>query len=189
VFDDLGSQGGPLMSLADYRKFYKPYQREIIKRIKTYLRPEAKIILKSCGSIYQFIPDFIEIGVDVLSPVQPLAQNMDPWRLKREFGKDLSFLGGLDLQRLLSFGSVDQIEHGVRILMKEYAQGGGYVFGASYIIPCNVSPDKIVSMFDAAYKYGEYPISRDIEEISFVEYIDGLNLSDTLSGPLQAPMM
>jgi uroporphyrinogen decarboxylase len=178
VFDDLGSQAGPLMSLADYRESYKPYQAEIIKHIRTYLRPEAKIILKSCGSIFQFIPDLIEIGVDVLSPVQPLARSMEPWRLKREFGKDLSFLGGFDLQRLLPFGSVDQIRRGVRILTNEFAKGGGYVFGASYIIQCNIPPDKIVAMFDAAYEYGEYPISEEAEEISFVDYIEGL---ETLS--------
>ena len=180
VYDDLGSQSGPLMSLADYRKFYKPYQEEIIKRIKTYLRPEAKIILKSCGSIFQFIPDLIEIGVDVLSPVQPLAKNMEPWRLKKEFGKDLSFLGGFDLQRLLPFGSVDQIMKGVRILNNEFAKGGGYIFGASYIIQCNIPPDKIVAMFDTAYEFGEYPILEDLKETSFVDYIGDLDLTINL---------
>ncbi len=186
VFDDLGSQTGPLMSLADYRKFYKPYQSEIIKRIKTYLRPAAKIILKSSGSIYQFIPDLIEIGVDVLSPVQPLARNMEPWRLKKEFGKDLSFLGGFDLQRLLPSGSVDQIRKGVKILIDEFSKGGGYIFGASYILQCNLPPDKIAAMFDAAYEYGKYAFSEDFEAISFVDYIDGLDLSNPLPDSWQA---
>jgi len=179
VYDDLGSQAGPLLSLADYRRFYKPYQGEIVRRVKTYLRPTAKIILKSCGSIYQFIPDLIEIGVDVLSPVQPLARKMEPWRLKKEFGKDLSFLGGFDLQRLLPFGSVDQIIKGVKILMNEFAKGGGYIFGASYIIQCNILPDKITAMFDAAFTYGRYPLLTDFENNCFVEFINQLDYSNT----------
>jgi uroporphyrinogen decarboxylase len=164
------------MSLADYREFYKPYQAETIKHIRKYLRPETKIILKSGGSINHFIPDLIEIGVDVLSPLQPLAKNMEPWRLKKEYGNDVSFLGGFDIQSLLPFGNAEDIRKGVKLLIDEYAKGGGYIFSASFIIQCNTPPENIVAMFDAAYKYGTYPIADHKDSITFVDFIRGLDL-------------
>jgi uroporphyrinogen decarboxylase len=176
VFDDLGNQTGPLMSLADYREFYKPYQAETIRHIRKYLRPEAKIILHSCGSVYDFIPEFIEIGIQVLNPVQPLAKNMEPWRLKGEYGKDLAFLGGFDVQKLLPLGTVDAIRRGVRVLLHEYARGGGFVFGASQIIQCNTPPENIAAMFDAAIEFGTYPIQDPGAGRDFVGYVDGLNI-------------
>lgn len=176
VFDDLGNQTGPLMSMNDYREFYKPYQVETIKHIRKYLRPEAKIILHSCGSVYHFIPEFIEIGIEVLNPVQPLAKNMEPWRLKKEFGRDMAFLGGFDVQKLLPLGNVEDIRKGVEILIDEYAQDGGFIFGASQIIQCNTSPENITAMFDAAYEYGSYPVRKSKERESYIEYIDGLNV-------------
>ena len=176
VFDDLGNQTGPLMSMDDYREFYKPYQAETINHIRKYIRPEAKIILHSCGSVYHFIPEFIEIGVDVLNPIQPLARNMEPWRLKKEFGRDMAFLGGFDVQKLLPLGNIEEIRKGVEILIGEYAQGGGFVFGASQIIQCNTPPENITAMFDAAYEYGSYPVRKSKEKKSYIEYIDGLNM-------------
>jgi uroporphyrinogen decarboxylase len=178
VFDDLGNQTGPLMSMDDYREFYKPYQAETIKHIRKYLRPEAKIILHSCGSVYHFIPEFIEIGIDVLNPVQPLAKNMEPWRLKKEFGRDMAFLGGFDVQKLLPLGNVENIRKGVEVLIGEYAQGGGFVFGASQIIQCNTPAENIASMFDAAYEYGKYPVQKTEKGTDFIGYINKLNLEE-----------
>ncbi len=176
VFDDLGNQMGPLMSLVDYREFYKPYQAETIRHIRKYLRPEAKIILHSCGSVYHFIPEFIEIGVDVLNPVQPMARNMEPWRLKKEFGKDIAFLGGFDVQKLLPLACTDDIRAGARILLHEYGQGGGFIFGASQIIQCNTPPENIAAMFDSAHEFGTYPLQKPDATTDFVLYTDSLGL-------------
>lgn len=176
VFDDLGNQTGPLMSPADYREFYKPYQAETIRHIKKYLRPGAKIILHSCGSVYNFVPEFIEIGVDVLNPVQPLARNMEPWRLKKEFGIDLAFLGGFDVQKLLPLGTIEDIREGVKVLIGEYAEGGGFIFGASQIIQCNTPPENITAMFDAACEYGAYPVQKPEKKTDYLGYIEGLNI-------------
>lgn len=178
VFDDLGNQQGPLMSLKDYREFYRPYQSRIIQHIRQYLRPDAKIILHSCGSVYYFIPEFIEIGIDCLNPVQPLARNMEPWRLKREFGKDMAFLGGFDVQKLLPLGTPDEIKEGARFLIDEYAKDGGFVFGASQIVQCNTPPENVTAMFDAAYEYGEYPIKPSKSETDYVSYIKGIKLEE-----------
>jgi uroporphyrinogen decarboxylase len=176
VFDDLGNQQGQLISLKDYREFYKPYQSRIIKHIRQYLRPEAKIILHSCGSVYSFIPEFIEIGIDCLNPVQPLAKNMEPWRLKKEYGNEMAFLGGFDVQKLLPLGTPEEIRKGAKLLIEEYSGGGGFIFGASQIIQCNTPPENITAMFDAAYEYGKYPISEREEGTDYVRYINGINL-------------
>jgi uroporphyrinogen decarboxylase len=180
IYDDLGTQVSGLMSLKDYREFYKPYQAEIIKNIRQWLRPEAKIMIHSCGSIYQFIPDLIEIGVDILNPVQPLAANMEPWRLKREFGKEIVILGGHDTQLLLPNGTVEENSIGVKKLIREYAEGGGYIFAASINIQADTPANNIVASFDTAYEYGNYPLDIPINEgdddLDYVAYIKSLNL-------------
>lgn len=175
ISDDLGTQHGLLMSLSDYREFYKPYTAEIIKNIRKYLRPEAKVILHSCGSVYDAIPDLIEIGVDILHPVQPLARNMEPWRLKKEFGGELVFFGGVDIQHLLPLGTPEQISEGVRLLIQEYAPCGGFILGPTHNIEPDTPPENIVAMYDAAYDYGEYPIPEPNGQ-HYVDYIRGLKL-------------
>lgn len=176
VFDDLGNQAGPLMSLDTYREFYKPYQKRIIDHIRKYLKPEAKIILHSCGSMYKFIPDLIEIGVQAINPIQPLAANMEPWRLKKEFGKDITFLGGFDVQDLLPLGTVNEIREGVKRLISEYADGGGFVFGASQIVQCNTPPENVAAMFKAAYEFGRYPVEKINDGKDFVSFVRHLGL-------------
>jgi len=99
----------------------------------------------------------IEIGVDILNPVQPLAKNMEPWRLKKEFGKDIVFFGGLDIQQLI-YKPIEEIRTGVKELIKMYAPGGGYIAGTSHNIEPDTSPENIVAMYEAVLEYGQYPI-------------------------------
>jgi len=177
IHDDLGTQTGLFMSHADYVQFVKPYTAEIIKNIRKHLRPEAKIILHSCGSVYDAIPDLIEIGVDVLNPVQPLAKNMEPWRLKKEFGDDIPFLGGFDIQKLLPRGTIEQIREGAKKLIQEYAHGGGFIFATSHNIEPDTPPENIVAAFDAAYEYGQYPIPEQSGD-NYVDFIRKMNLQE-----------
>jgi uroporphyrinogen decarboxylase len=180
IYDDLGTQVAGLMSLEDYREFYKPYQAEIIGNIRQYLRPEAKIMIHSCGSIVQFIPDLIEIGVQILNPLQPLAKNMEPWRLKKEFGKDIALLGGHDTQLLLPNGTPEENVIGVKKILREYAPGGGYIFAASINIQADTPAENILASFDTAYEYGKYPLDipleKDANELDYVGYIQSLHL-------------
>lgn len=180
INDDLGTQTGLFMSHDDYVQFVKPYTAEIIKNIRKHLRPEAKIIIHSCGSVYEAIPDLIEIGVDVINPVQPMAKNMEPWRLKKEFGNDISFLGGFDIQQLLPRGTIDQIREGTRKLIQEYAYGGGFIFATSHNIEPDTPPENIVAAFDAAYEYGKYPIPEPSGD-NYVDFIKSLNLKERMS--------
>ena len=176
VYDDLGTQESTLMSLSDYREFYKPYQVEIIKNIRKYLRPEAKILLHSDGAIHEFLPDLIEIGVQIIDGVQPLAKNMEPWRLKKDFGDQLAFLGGFDIEQLMPLGTVSEIEEGTKRLISEYASGGGYIFAPSVIIQPETPPENIIAAFDAALKYGKYPVNKIKDGIDYISYIKGLEL-------------
>jgi uroporphyrinogen decarboxylase len=155
TFDDLGTQNGPLFSRQDYIKFIKPYEKRMIEQIKKYT--DAKIYRHCCGSIYEFIPDLIEIGVDILNPVQPLARDMDLKRLKKEFGKDIVFFGGVDIQQLL-YKPVEEVKLGVRDAIHSLGSGGGYILGPSHNIEPDTPVENVVAMYEAALEYGQYPL-------------------------------
>ncbi len=155
TYDDLGTQNGSLISHGDYVHFLRPYEKEMIAHIKKYTN--ARIYRHSCGSIYEFIPDLIEIGVDILNPVQPLAKNMEPWRLKAEFGKDLTFFGGIDTQELL-YKSSEEVRKGVREAIGIYGRGGGYILGSSHNIEPDTPIENIIVLFDEAQRFGQYPL-------------------------------
>jgi len=155
--DDMGTQQGPMVSPEAYRRLIKPAQKRVWQFIKS--RTPAFLFLHSCGSVREFIPDFIEMGLDILNPVQVAAKDMDPVVLKREFGKDLTFWGGgCDTQHVLPFGAPDDVEKEVRRRVSELAQGGGFVFNQVHNIQPHVPPENILRMFETALRYGTYPI-------------------------------
>jgi uroporphyrinogen decarboxylase len=157
VAEDLGSQDGPLISPDTYRRMIKPVQKRIWQFIKG--RTGARLFLHSCGSVRRFIPDLIELGVDILNPVQVAAAGMDPAELKREFGKDLVFWGGgCDTQRVLTFGTPDDVEREVRQRVAALAPGGGFVFNQIHNIQPGVPPENILRMFETVHSCGVYPI-------------------------------
>ena len=154
--DDLGMQNAPLIPPETYRSIFKPFHTRIFSHIKKKL-PHVHILLHSCGSIYDLIPDLIEAGVDALNPVQINAERMNPSILKREFGKDVTFWGGgVSTQTTLSFGSIDEIEDEVRRMMDIFADGGGFVFSPVHNIQADISPEKIIKVFETAKKERNY---------------------------------
>jgi uroporphyrinogen decarboxylase len=154
--EDLGTQRGPMMSLATFRRIYKPRLRRLVDNIRK--RTKARIYLHSCGSIYRFVPEIIECGIQVLNPVQVNAEGMDSVRLKREFGKDLTFWGGGCDPVVLQNGTPREIVEEVKRRIHDLAPGGGFVFGSVHNIQANVPPENIVALFDAAHEFGTYPI-------------------------------
>ncbi|NPV53058.1 MAG: methyltransferase [Firmicutes bacterium] len=148
--DDLGTQNGLYISREMYRKLIKPYQARVYEAAHK-LNPRVKVFLHSCGSIYDLIPDLIEIGVDVLNPVQTTAAKMDPATLKREFGRDIAFWGGgVDTQTVMLFGTPDEVRKQVRERLSIFAPGGGYVFNQVHNIQPGVPPENIVAAYAAA---------------------------------------
>ncbi len=157
--DDLTGQSGPLISPPLYRTMIKPYQARILAAMKA--RTRAKIFYHGCGAMQEFLPDLIEIGVDIFNPVQVSAAGMDTAGLKRKYGRNLIFWGGgCDTQRVLNLGSPDDVRAEVRRRIGDLAPGGGFVFNPVHNIQPHVPTANIVAMFDEAQSYGKYPIAR-----------------------------
>jgi len=155
--DDLGSQRAPLISPKMYRRIVKPYQAEVIAAIRAHSK--AKVFFHSCGNVYPLIADLIEIGVDVLNPVQVAAGEMgDTARLKREFGDRITFCGAIDTQTVLPFGTPEDVRAEVRRRIRDLAPGGGYILAAVHCIQPDVPPENVLAMFDEAMIAGKYPI-------------------------------
>jgi len=156
--DDMGSQNGPLISPKMYRKMIKPFHAELMTEIKR--RTKAKIFYHSDGDVYPLIGDFIEIGVDLLNPVQVSAREMgDTARLKRRFGDRLSFCGAIDTQWALPHGTTDDVRAEVRRRIRDLGPGGGYVLAAVHCIQPDVPPENISAMIEEVSVAGRYPLA------------------------------
>lgn len=145
IGNDLGSQTGLMLSPDAVRRFVLPGTKKIIDQAKSY---GLKIIYHSCGSIYDIISDLIDVGVDVIHPIQPLAKNMEPQRLKKNFGDRVSFCGGVDAQELLINGSPEEVKEKVRELKNIFPTG--LIISPSHeaILP-DVDPENIEALFEA----------------------------------------
>ena len=155
VGDDLGMQTGPQISPKMYREMIKPFHTRIYQYIKE--NSDLFVFLHSCGSIYQLLPDIIEAGVDIINPVQYMAADMDPVRLKREFGKHLTFWGGgCDTQLVLTHGTIEEIQEETKRMISIFAPGGGFVFTTVHNILREIEPEKVLAVYDTAYEHGWY---------------------------------
>lgn len=152
IGDDVASHTGMWMSPADYRRYIKPRHAEIIRFIRK--RTSAKIIHHCCAACRDILPDLIEIGVDILNPTQTSADGMDPFQLKRDFGDDITFWGGIDVIELLPFGTTDDVEREVKRHIDALAPGGGYVLSPSHIILRGTPPENVLAMYRTALEYG-----------------------------------
>jgi len=156
--DDLGSQTAPLLSPAMYRKLIKPYHAELFSAIKA--RSKARIFYHSDGNVYPLLNDLIEIGIDLLNPVQVSARDMgDTARLKREFGGRLAFCGGIDSQWVLPHGTPADVRREVRRRIKDLAPGGGYILASVHCIQPDVPVENLCAMFEEAVVAGRYPLA------------------------------
>jgi uroporphyrinogen decarboxylase len=146
LISDLGSQKGPLISLPMFRQFVAPYLREMIERIHSL---GSRVLFHSCGAIHPFIPDLIQLGVDVLDPIQPVGPLMQPERLKADFGGRLCFHGGIDMQKLLPFGTPDQVQATTRRYCELLGQSGGYILSPAHLFQPDVPPENVLAVYEA----------------------------------------
>ncbi len=147
--DDFGAQDALQISPVLYREMFKPRQKKWIEFVKA--RTNAKIFFHCDGAVEELLPDFIEIGIDILNPLQTSAKGMDPEKIKRKYGKNLSFWGaGVETQSTLPFGTIDEIKQEVRERIELLGQGGGYVFGTIHNIQADITPEKILAVYDTA---------------------------------------
>jgi uroporphyrinogen decarboxylase len=155
--DDLAMQNGPYMSPQLYREMIKPYQVELFRFVKQ-LTP-AKIYYHSCGSVTRLLDDLIDVGVDILNPVQISADGMETDQLKQRFGNKLSFWGAMDTTEILPNGTADNVRNEVRRIIHDLAPEGGFVLASVHNLQPDIPPENILAMFEAASQYGKYPIS------------------------------
>ena len=151
--DDLGTSTASYMSPTDFRALIKPYYKDLIGRIKGRW-PHIRFYMHSHGQIMDLVPDLIECGIDVLNPVLPL-DNMDPVRLKQAYGNDLCFHGGIDIEHIVLFGSVDEVRDHVKEVIDVLGPGGGYWFKAQAISPV-IPPENVIAAYECAMEYGGY---------------------------------
>jgi uroporphyrinogen decarboxylase len=154
--DDLAGQNGMLISPMSYRQHLKPMHKEMFDYIHS--KTDAKIFFHSCGSIRPIITDLIEIGVDILNPVQVSATRMDSAELKREYGNDLCFWGGgVDTQNAFDDRHTpDEVRADVRKRLEDFMPGGGFIFNTVHNIQGNVPPENIIAMWETVQEYGRY---------------------------------
>ena len=153
--DDLGMQDRPFLRPSLYRKLVKPYHERLFAFARS--RCDALILLHSDGAVAQFIPDFIEMGVDALNPVQVSAAGMGTKELKQEFGQDIAFWGGgCDSSTVLPYGTPQQVADEVKHRIDDLAPGGGFMFAPIHNIQAGVPIENVVAMFQAAREHGAY---------------------------------
>jgi hypothetical protein len=149
---DFGSQQGLFISKDLYRDLFKPYHKKINDWI--HANTDWKSFIHSCGGIYELIPDLINAGFDILNPVQISAIEMEPKRLKEEFGKDIVFWGGgIDTQRALPFGTPKEVKEEVKKLIDNFNHGGGFVFSAVHNIQPNVPVENVVALIETIQEF------------------------------------
>jgi uroporphyrinogen decarboxylase len=159
IGDDLGTQDSLLISPKMYREYLKPLHAEFISFIKE--RTEAKVFFHTDGDVFNLVEDFIEIGIDILNPIQTSAGKMaNLEELKKRFGIRMTFCGAIDTQDLLPYGSPDQVRQEVERVIAALGPGGGYMVASVHTIMDDVPPENILAMEDAVEEFGQYPLSN-----------------------------
>ena len=149
---DLGTQQSLIISPSNYRSFVRPYEKRIFDII--WKKSKAKVAQHSCGAIFKLIPDLIETGVEILNPIQTNARGMDTKLLKREFGRDLVFWGGLDAQKILPQETPSEVEKEVRRVIGDLSSGGGFLFAPTHDIQTFTPPENVITLYESGFKYG-----------------------------------
>ena len=157
IGDDLGTQENLMISPRMYRKMLKPLHAELIALIKQ--KTNAKVFFHTDGDVFDLIDDFIEIGVDILNPIQTSAGKMSNLEeLKKKFDKRIVFCGAIDTQIILPSGTPDEVKQEVKRVINILGDGGGYMVATVHTVMNEVPPENVLAMVDAVEKYGYYPL-------------------------------
>jgi len=155
--DDWGTQLGPIMSPQWFRKIFVERYKTLIGSIRRQY-PKVKVALHACGSVYYALPDFVDAGIDVIHPLQGDAAEMDPERIKREFGRKLVLYSNISNQNVLPHGTPEDVRQEVLRRIRILAPGGGYIMSGGHNIQADVPPQNILALFDTTFEQGRYPI-------------------------------
>jgi uroporphyrinogen decarboxylase len=153
--DDYAGNTNIMISPAMFRKFIKPCLVRLIKVVKEH-NPNTKIMLHSDGAITALLPDIIDLGVDVIHPLEPLPAT-DLTAVKEKFGKQVSFLGGIDISHAMP-GSREDVIAETKCRIAQLAPGGGYILAPSNHLQADVPTENVVTLFETACQFGKYPV-------------------------------
>lgn len=149
--EDLGTQDGCMFDPEIYAKLIKPHHRRFTETIKS--NSNAKVLFHCCGSAYHFIDHLIDIGVDALNPVQVTAKDMEPDRLKAEYGDRIAFWGGINTQQILPYGTPEEVRAETRRIIDILGKDGGYVLNSVHNIQPEVPPENVVAMYEEGKRH------------------------------------
>ena len=155
--DDYAGNTNTIMSPKMFRQFIKPCIERLVRTVKEH-NSDMKVMLHSDGAITKFLPDIIELGIDVIHPLEPLPA-IDLVSVKEEFGKQVTFLGGIDISHAMP-GSREDVIAETKRRIAQLAPGGGYILAPSNHLQADVSPENVVTLFETARKFGKYPIEN-----------------------------
>jgi uroporphyrinogen decarboxylase len=154
--DDYATNTGMAFSPRMFRRYIKPAVQRLVETIKNY-RSDLKVMAHCDGALQAILPDFIEVGVDVVHPIEPLP-TLDPGEVKTKFGDQLSFLGAIDIVQAMPGSQADVVEE-VKTRLRQLAPGGGYILAPANHLQTDVPPQNVVTLYQAAREYGKYPIN------------------------------
>ena len=153
---DFGAQNAPFMSVSMFRDFFKDPYTELFGAVKKRW-PHLKIFLHSCGSVFDLIGEFIDCGVDIMNPLQPLAQGMDSVKIKETYGDRVTFHGAVDIQKAL-YGSREDVREETQRRIRALGRGGGYILSPANHVQRDVPPENVIELYRAAREFGVYPL-------------------------------
>lgn len=159
--DDMGQQDRTILSPKMFRELVKPRFARLYKASKTeFLRynPKGKIKAHTDGNVYPLLEDYVEMGLDILNPVQPYVAQMDHQHIKEAYGDRLAFHGGIDIQGVLPFGAPDEVRAEAKKVIQVLGRGGGYILAPTHYVLPDVPPENIIALRDAVLKAGKYPL-------------------------------
>ena len=155
IGDDFGTQNRMLLSPAIFREYFKPRYAELFSEWKS-INPQVKIAFHTDGYVVPIIPDLIEIGLDILNPIQP--KSMDPAQIKKEFGNHLTLWGTIDIQEVLPFGTPEDVANEVKLRLRTAGKGGGLIIAPAHNLQPDVPIENILTFYETAKTYGRYPL-------------------------------
>ncbi len=155
--DDYGTNVGPMFNPEVYRKYLKPRYKKTIEMIKRKA-PQVQVLLHCDGAIRKFIPDLIETGFEILNPIEWHLPGMDPVGLKRDFGQDMTFEGGVDVKHVLTEGSIEDVRREVRLRIEQMGKGGGYILAPAHNFTNDMPLENLLAFFEAGHELGCYPL-------------------------------
>jgi uroporphyrinogen decarboxylase len=157
ITDDQGTQNSLMVSPKMFREFIKPRLKSLVDTIKE--TADVKVLMHCDGAILKIIPDLIEIGVDILNPIQTVVKDFDDTqKLKTQFGNQICFHGGIDVQQVMVSATVQEMQQEVRRRIHDLGTSGGYIIAPCHNINVDIPVENTLAMFEAAHEFGQYPL-------------------------------